>query len=121
MFKFKGNNRTTVIKHTLNDHKPLTLGMLLKDVFGKKAVEQKAPITNASEPSLPSGIEVNHIAIALDGVVQDVMRTQNKFAALILSNPEFILFNPQEGYPVLGETEVVDGKLVIKEQSEKED
>lgn len=119
--KFKGNNKTTVVKHESSGHKPFTMAMLLRELFTKKQEAPKNPIVDPTIPVSPSGIEVNHIAVVLDGVVQDVLRTQNKFAALILSEPEFILFNPEDGYPVLGETLAVDGKLVVEKPSEKED
>lgn len=57
--------------------------------------------------------ELNYIAICIDGHVQDVIRMQNRMAAMILSDPEFVLFDPKQGYPEIGVTEVVDGKLVF--------
>jgi hypothetical protein len=51
-------------------------------------------------PSLTHGI--NHIAIVLDGEVQEIMRAQNRLAALLLSEPKFIEFDPDEVVPEIG-------------------
>ena len=73
-----------------------------KSAMEQKVVENEAPI---------SPDQITHIAVVLDGVVEDVMRAQNRFAALILSNPEFVEFDPHVEIPRIGETKYVDGKF----------
>lgn len=60
----------------------------------------------------PPELQINYIALVIDGKVEDVIRAQNKLAAMLLSNPTFVEFDPQEVYPVIGQTEYVDGKLI---------
>jgi len=56
----------------------------------------KRPLINnnvSMVDSLPKE-QINHIAIVLDGKVQEILRAQNRLAALLLSEPEFINFDP---------------------------
>lgn len=62
------------------------------------------------QPKIPEE-SVNYIAIVLDGVVEDVMRAQNRLAALLLSNPDFVEFDPKTDRPQIGQTRYVDGKF----------
>lgn len=88
----------------------------------KKLIESKIPVKKDSpvDPSIPmvrptpGDIEVVHIAIVLDGVVEEVLRAQNRLAALMLSEPKFIEFDPNEVYPKIG-TKYEDGKFVDAE------
>lgn len=68
----------------------------------------------------PRHIHVYHIAVVLDGEVQEVIRADSKMAALFLSKPEFIEFDPSKESVAIG-TVFVDGKLqsepVIKDES----
>ena len=57
-------------------------------------------------------MQINYIAMVIDGKVEDVLRAQNKLAAMLLSNPVFVEFDPKEFYPLIGQTEYVDGKLI---------
>ena len=63
------------------------------------------------EPTLNED-NITYIAIVLDGVVEDVMRAQNRLAALVLSNPDFIEFDPNKDRPQIGRTKYEDGKFV---------
>jgi hypothetical protein len=62
--------------------------------------------------SAPANLQINYIAIVIDGKVEEVMRAQNKMAAMLLSSPTFVEFDPNEIYPIIGQTEYVNGKLV---------
>jgi hypothetical protein len=55
---------------------------------------------------------INYVAIVLDGVVEDVMRCQDRLAALILSNPQFVEFDPEKDRPQIGLTKYENGKFV---------
>lgn len=70
---------------------------------------------NVSPLDQMSGIEINHIAIVIDGEVQDVIRAQNRMAAMILSNPEFVFFEPSETTVKLG-FRYQDGKFINPEE-----
>lgn len=74
--------------------------------------------TRANNP--PENITINHIAIVLDGVVEDVIRCQNRMAALLLSEPQFIEFDPQKEYPQVSVTQYIDGKFVTPKNEESE-
>lgn len=70
---------------------------------------------NVSPLDQMSGIEINHIAIVIDGEVEDVIRAQNRMAAMILSNPEFVFFEPSETTVKLG-FRYQDGKFINPEE-----
>lgn len=72
----------------------------------EKIAEGPIPVSNPQ----PEG-EINHLAIVLDGIVEDVMRCQNRLAALLLSQPQFVEFDPSKDRPQIGETKYVDGKF----------
>lgn len=87
---------------------------VLRVFFISKLPRQKQKIADrpvVAQPKIPEE-DVNYIAIVLDGVVEDVMRAQNRLAALILSNPEFVEFDPKDDRPQIGETRYEDGKFV---------
>jgi hypothetical protein len=81
---------------------------------GKQKLIQEQ--NNANNP--PSNIVINHIAIILDGVVEDVIRCENRMAALILSEPTFVEFDPKDIYPQIGITKYINGNFV-KDKEEK--
>ncbi len=74
----------------------------------QSAIDYNASILN----SAPKGVQINHIAIVLDGRVEEVLRAQNRLSALLLSNPTFVAFDPQEVYPKIGITEYKDDQFV---------
>ena len=85
--------------HDHKSHKVTTLDLLKRYLSLKiqKMTKIKAPVSNPDislADALPSS-EINHIAILLDGRVQDVIRAQNRLAALLLSEPTFVEFNPE--------------------------
>jgi hypothetical protein len=63
-----------------------------------------------------AGTDINHIAIVIDGEVQDVIRAQNKMAAMVLSNPEFVFFEPKDTKVKIG-FKYQDGKFIEPEES----
>lgn len=89
-------------------HKISTLD-IIKRYLDSKLPKEKRSIIDPNMSILPDGIEINHIAIVLDGKVEEVIRAQNKLAALLLSDPDFIEFDPKKDYPVIGKTKVIDG------------
>lgn len=70
---------------------------------------------NVSPLDQMAGIDINYIAIVIDGEVQDVIRAQNKMAAMILSEPEFIFFEPAETKVKIG-FKYQDGKFIDPEE-----
>lgn len=85
--------------HNHNSHKVTTLDLINRYLGLKiqKMTKGKMPVTDPNRSladALPSS-EINHIAILLDGRVQDVIRAQNRLAALLLSEPKFVEFNPE--------------------------
>lgn len=104
-----------------NHHKVTTLDLIREYLRLKisKMTNNKLPVVNnniSMIDALPKE-QVNHIAIILDGRVQEILRAQNRLAALLLSEPEFVNFDPKE-------TEVgieylyVDGKFIKEENQE---
>lgn len=90
---------------------------LIKNFLKKKRII-KSKVTDSDMPILPSS--ANHIAVILDGEVQEVLRAENRLTALFLSSPEFVEFNPEETYPRIG-WKYIDGLFVEPESTEDEE
>jgi hypothetical protein len=98
-------------KNAPHDHNMSLTQVLVRYFQSKiKPVSQKEATQDAPLNMLER-TNVTHIAVVLDGVVQDVIRTQDKMAALLLSQPEFVDFDPKEIYPILGTSTYKDGKF----------
>jgi hypothetical protein len=87
---------------------------LIKLKFKKEKIN-KIPVSNTSINNPPSGSKINHIAVVLDNEVQEIMRAENRFTALLLSQPTFIEFNPEKESVHIGDA-VVDGKIILSER-----
>lgn len=91
---------------------------LVKAFLFKNKINQKMPLENTeNQPTVVNN--VNHIAIVLDGEVQEIIRAQNRLAALFLSNPEFVEFDLKEVHPQIG-WKYTDGKFESNDEN-KED
>ena len=75
---------------------------LIKRLFKKKNAPEKQSLSEPSGNMPQITGDVNHIAVVLDDEVQEIIRAQNRLAALLLSNPEFVEFNPHEVRPEIG-------------------
>jgi hypothetical protein len=53
-------------------------------------------------PSPPPAVKINHLAVVLDGRVEEVIHTENRMAALLLSEPQFIEFEETDVIPTIG-------------------
>ena len=120
MFKKK----KTKSKHIpgTNIHQLSTLD-LIREFLIARIPTQKEKLDNKSlfePPPPPPSEEITYLAIVLDGIVEDVMRAQPRLAALLLSNPEFIEFNPTTDRPQIGETKYKDGTFTYSEESNEE-
>lgn len=73
----------------------------------ESAVDYNRNLLNAAPPD----VQINHIAIVLDGRVEEILRAQNRLTALLLSNPTFVEFDPKVIYPKIGYTEYRDGEF----------
>lgn len=106
--------------HQQGDHKVTTLD-LIKRYLSLKIQKMTTTKRSAFNPDVSPldrmpNIEINHIAIVLDGKVQDVMRTQNRMAAMLLSEPKFVLFDPKETQIGIG-YDYIDGKFIKNEEA----
>jgi hypothetical protein len=112
MPKFGGKNRKTVIKHELGDHKKWTIRGAVAHYIESKVPQKRQAMSDPTQANIPSNVEMNHIAVVLDGVVEDVIRAQNRIAALFLSTPTFVEFDPNAVTVRSGETKYVDGEFI---------
>jgi hypothetical protein len=101
-------------------HGKVTTLDLLKRYLALKVEKMSGVKKSAINPNMSpldqmSGIEINHIAIVIDGEVQDVLRAQNKMAAMILSDPEFVFFDPKDTVVKLG-FKYKNGKFINPEE-----
>lgn len=90
---------------------------LIKQFFRKNKIT-KSSVDSTDMPVLDSS--ANHIAVILDGEVQEVLRAQNRLTALFLSSPEFVEFDPKETYPRIG-WKYVNGIFVEPESTNDEE
>ena len=68
--------------------------------------------------------EVSHIAIILDDRVEDVIRAQHRLAALLLSEPIFVEYDPKIQGIHIGQTKYINGEFTTHahvESSEVDD
>lgn len=80
------------------------------------AYEEGEPLVRIS----PRNIHVYHIAVVLDNKVQEIVRADSKMAALFLSEPIFVEFDPALEAVDIG-TDYVDGKLVAAAREASEE
>lgn len=108
---FKKQKQKVDSKH--NHNTISTMDLIKRYLDSKIPVRlQKQSITDENISLLNnSNGSVNHIAVILDGRVEEVVRAQNRMTALLLSSPTFIEFDPKETYPIIGVTEYADGKF----------
>ena len=95
-------------------HSEMTTAQLFRRYLLSKIPKVKEAAIN-KEVSLINALpqnKVNHIAVILDGKVEEVIRAQNRLAALLLSDPEFVEFNPAEVAIRTGVTDYTDGKFI---------
>ena len=99
------------------EYKELSLLEIIKMFFLSKiktknvdkiSYNQKA---SQQHPDPPENVIINSIAIILDGRVEEVIRCENRLAALLLSEPEFTEFDPKKISVKIGKTEYVNGIL----------
>lgn len=107
----KNLKRKKKIREKANhSHGKVTTLDLIKKYLDSKIQKPKESAEDPNISLLPSGAEgINYIAIVLDGKVEDVIRAQNRMAALLLSEPVFVEFDPKTVYPIIGVTEYADG------------
>ncbi len=87
----------------------LTTGELIKMALARilKLQEKESVIDPEIEilrvrPN-PVNVDVHHLAIVLDGKVQEVMRADSRLSAMLLSTPKFVEFDPKVNPLTIGE------------------
>jgi hypothetical protein len=82
----------------------LSTWQVVKLYFYKKSQDfKKVEDLTIPKPSLPpEGIIINHLAVVIDGRVEEVLRAENRLAALLMSEPQFIQFEPHIVKPTIG-------------------
>lgn len=94
-----------------HDHKITLRQVIMRYLQSKiKFIAPKQPTSDPRADILPMS-NVTHIAIVLAGRVEDVIRTEDRMAALLLSEPEFVEFDPKQVYPIVGVSEYTDGEF----------
>jgi hypothetical protein len=91
-----------------------TIDIIKRYFLERKMYKNKMPIQSNAAPPAPPASQINHLAIILDGEVQEIMRAENRLAALLLSEPKFVEFDPDIIKPEIG-WEYIDEKFVSGE------
>ena len=90
-------------QHLARESVNLTMWQVLKLFIYKYSQPTVKKAIPASKPTtIPEGVTVNHIAVILDGEVQETLMLENKLAALLLSKPKFVQFDPHVVRPLIG-------------------
>ncbi len=98
-----------------HDHTPrkiTTLELIRLWLEKKVGVTNKQPAAHPhrAAPAEPTHNGINTIAIVMDGVVQEVIRAENRMTALMLSGPEFVLVSAGTKRPTIG-WEYINGEF----------
>lgn len=103
-----------------NDYREMsTIELIKKYIASKiKTPPNKQSYYNRDKdvPEPPKDVNINHIAVVLDGRVEEIVRCQNRLAALLLSEPIFVEYDPEQINVKVGTTEYVSDKLVNVEE-----
>lgn len=91
-----------------------TKELILNFIRQKRGIRNKISLESNSIPPAPPRSKINYLAIIMDGEVQEIMRAENRLAALLLSDPKFVEFSPEELPVDIGWT-YVDGKFISGE------
>ncbi len=91
-----------------------TMDIIKKFFADRKQYKIKMPVTSNAVPPPPPRSKINFLAIVMDGEVQEIMRAENRLAALLLSEPKFVEFDPDDMAVDIGWT-YVDGKFYAGE------
>jgi hypothetical protein len=107
------------MKHNKDGIHVLSTWDIIKNYcYNKIAFGIKEPVGNNSIPPPPDENSISYLAVVLDGHVQEIMRAEQRFASLLLSQPKFVEFNPSSGfYPGIG-WQYLDDNFVKPEEQE---
>lgn len=94
-----------------------TWDVIKRYCYTKIALGMKQPVSMSKIPPEPTQEQIYHLAVVLDDEVQDIMRTQGRLAALLVSNPKFIEFDPEQEHPLIGWL-VNDGNFINPNQED---
>lgn len=92
--------------HENGIRKMTTKEFLTKVILDRRKYKNKVELTSNAIPPSPPRSKINHLAVILDNEVQEIMRAENRLAALLLSGPTFVEFDPDEVRPEIGWTYV---------------
>lgn len=101
-----------------HNHAPVRTIDLINQYIQSKLPVRKEPAIDPNVSMLTgASAQINYLAIVLDGNVEEVMRAQNRLAALLLSSPEFVEFDPNVQKVSIG-YKFEDGKFIKNEADE---
>jgi hypothetical protein len=114
------------MSETNQDYRELSLLEIIKIFFfsriKKNSNKESFSVKNQPPPPPPpEGVIINHIAIILDGRVEEVVRCENRLAALLLSDPDFVDFDPEKVKVLVGETEYSSNQFKNSEEAFSEE
>lgn len=102
----------------------LRLWIIDKFILGKSGAEEYAKLVeksgkqhSAHNNPTPENKEVFYLAIVIDGEVFEVMRAEKNLADILLSNPEFVLFDPVKDSVKIG-MDYKNNEFVMTEKAE---
>lgn len=102
----------------------LRLWLIDKLILGKNGTEEYAKLVeksgkqhSAHNNPTPENKEIFYLAVVIDGEVFEVMRAEKNLADILISNPEFIIFDPNKDEVKIG-MDYKDSKFVMTQKAE---
>jgi len=110
---FSKKKKTPKLYHEMTTIELLNIWIMSKLPRYKESVARdQRRLLSQPEPPPPN---VSHIAIVLDGVVEDVILCQDRLAALLLSNPQFVAVD-SGNKPKIGITRYINNTFTEEEK-----
>lgn len=108
---FKKKRKTPKFYEQMTTRELINLWIISKlPKVKEKVVREQQHLREAPPPPPP---DVRHIAIVLDGVVEDVILAQPRLSALLLSGPTFVeIDTSKQSKPQVGITRYENGEFV---------
>lgn len=108
---FKKKRKTPKFYEQMTTRELINLWIISKlPKVKEKVIREQQHLREAPPPPPP---DVKHIAIILDGVVEDVILAQPRLSALLLSGPTFVeIDTSNQSKPQVGITRYENGKFV---------
>lgn len=100
-FNARHNSHGSYVMLTTGELLKMWLARVLKLQEKESVIDPEIEILRVRQN--PVNVDVHHLAIVLDGKVEEVMRADSRLSALLLSAPKFVEFDPKVNPLTIGQ------------------